>query len=67
MIMETSRARKASNSYLGFIRADYPEVDPPEWNKWITVRLEGDEIKTGELPLDYYGDLKENYEKHCGL
>ena len=65
--METCRARKASNPHLGFIRTDYPEVDPPEWRKWVTVRLDGDRVKTGELPLDYHGDMEKNYEDHCGL
>jgi len=32
------------------------------WHKFITVRQENGEVKTGELPLDYFGNLKENYE-----
>ncbi len=65
--IESSRARKASNSHLNFNRLDYPEVDPPEWNKWVTIRLDGGDVKTGLLPLDYYGDMVKNYEAHCGL
>ena len=65
MIFEGCRARKATNPYLGFIRTDYPEVDPPEWRNWITIRLDGGDIKTGELPLDYYGDLSKNYAEHA--
>jgi succinate dehydrogenase/fumarate reductase flavoprotein subunit len=67
MIMEACRLRKSSNPHLGFIRTDYPAVDPPEWRKWITIRLDEGKIKAGELALDYYGDLKENYEARCGL
>ena len=67
MIMEACRARKASNTHPGFRRSDYPEVDPPEWRKWVTLRLDGGSVKVGELPLDYYGDLEKNYEAHCGL
>jgi len=67
IILEACRARRASNSYLGFTRTDYPEVDPPGWRKWVTIRLDEGRVKTGELPLDYYGDLKKNYEAHCGL
>ncbi len=67
MIMEASRARKASNSSLGFMRSDYPEIDPPEWRKWITIKQDQGTIKTGELPLDFHGDLEKNYQENCQL
>jgi len=73
VIMQASLTRKASSKFLGFNRLDYPEVDPPEWKKLITLRLEKGDIKVGERPLDYYlqppytPSYKENYEKHCGL
>ena len=38
MIMYASLARKASSQSLEFYRIDYPVVDPPEWNKFITLR-----------------------------
>jgi len=62
IIMQACLARKASSRFLGFYRLDYPEVDPPEWNKWITVRQEGGEVKVGEMPIDFAGSLNENYE-----
>jgi succinate dehydrogenase/fumarate reductase flavoprotein subunit len=62
--LEASLARKASSRYLNFFRMDYPEIDPPEWNKFVTVKLENGQPKTGELPLNYWGDLKANYEAH---
>ncbi len=67
MIMEACRARKASNTALGFTRSDYPEVNPPEWQKWVTIKQDQGKVKTGELPLDYHGDLKKNYKAHCGV
>jgi len=67
MIMHACLARKASSSYLHFIRSDYPAVDPPDWHKWITTRLENGDVKIGELPIDYWGSLEENYKAHCGL
>ncbi len=67
MVMHASLARKASSVWLDFHRSDYPEIDPPEWHKWVTIKLDGDKVKTGELPIDYWGPLKENYEAHCGL
>ena len=73
IIMEASLARKASSLHLDFKRMDYPDVDPPEWNKIITMRQENGGIKKGELPLDYWlrppyaPGYEENYRKHCEL
>jgi len=73
IIMRASLARKASSRFLDFKRLDYPAVDPPEWNKFVTIKLEGGEVKVGELPFDYWllppnaPTFKENYEQHCGL
>lgn len=67
LIMEASLARRASCTGLGFMRSDYPEMDPPAWRKWVTVKQEEGKVKVGELPLDYHGDLEENYKAHCGL
>ena len=64
MILHTSKFRKASSTYLGFNRLDYPESDPPAYHKWITIHREGDSVKTGELPIDFYGDMESNYEAH---
>ncbi|MCJ7648915.1 MAG: FAD-binding protein [Candidatus Lokiarchaeota archaeon] len=62
MIINSCLIRKASSKHLHFIRSDYPEMDPLEWHKFITVKLENNKVKVGTLPIDYYGSLKENYE-----
>jgi succinate dehydrogenase/fumarate reductase flavoprotein subunit len=64
IIMHASLARKASSQFLDFHRIDYPEVDPPAWRKFITLRLEDGDVKTGELPIDYGFPLSKNYEAH---
>jgi len=64
--MEACQARKASTTTPGFTRSDYPEVNPPEWQKWVTITQDQGRVKTGELPLDYHGDLEKNYKAHCG-
>jgi len=64
IILNASLARKASSQLLNFFRIDYPEVDPPEWNKFVTVKLENNKVKTGAYPLNYWGDMKANYEAH---
>jgi succinate dehydrogenase/fumarate reductase flavoprotein subunit len=73
IILHASIARKASNRTLDFNRVDYPIMDPPEWQKYITVKLQNGEAVTGELPLGYYlsepyaSTFKENYEAHASL
>jgi len=37
VILNASLARKASSQLLNFFRIDYPEVDLPDWNKFVTV------------------------------
>lgn len=64
IIIHACRARKASSKPLHFVRSDFPEMDPPEWHKLITVRREKESVILGELPIDYYGDLEENYQAH---
>jgi succinate dehydrogenase/fumarate reductase flavoprotein subunit len=64
IILNASLARCASSRMLNFFRIDYPQVDPPEWHKFVTMKLENGKVKAGKLPLDYWGDMKANYEAH---
>jgi len=64
IVLHASLARKASSQYLGFHRIDYPQLDPPEWRKLITVKQSNGKVEAGELSLGYWGNLKENYESH---
>jgi succinate dehydrogenase/fumarate reductase flavoprotein subunit len=64
IVLQASLARKASSRFLDFHRIDYPQLDPPEWRKFITVKQGKGGVQVGELPLDYCGNLKENYEAH---
>jgi succinate dehydrogenase/fumarate reductase flavoprotein subunit len=64
MVLHASLARKASSRVLNFFRIDYPEIDPPEWSKFVTIKQENGEVKTGELPLRFWGDMKTGYEAH---
>lgn len=67
MVIHASKARKASSMALVFMRSDYPQMDPPEWKKWITIKMVEGKVAVDELPLNFWGDLKENYEAHCEL
>lgn len=64
LIIHACLARRASAKYLHFRRSDYPEMDPPEWHKFVTVRLTDDGVRVGERPIDYFGSLTENYEAY---
>jgi succinate dehydrogenase/fumarate reductase flavoprotein subunit len=64
LILHASLARRASSRPLTFNRIDYPQLDPPEWNKFITVNMDGGKVKIGELPFAYYGNMKKNYEAY---
>jgi succinate dehydrogenase/fumarate reductase flavoprotein subunit len=64
IIIHACLARKASNKYFDFRRLDFPEMDPPDWHKWIKVRQENGEMKVGEMPIDFAGNLVENYKAH---
>lgn len=64
IILHASLARKASSQFLDFHRIDCPQLDTPEWRKFITVKQTDGRVQVGELPLGYWGNLKENYEAH---
>jgi succinate dehydrogenase/fumarate reductase flavoprotein subunit len=71
MVMQASLARKCSSLYLDFYRLDYPQMDPPEWEKLLPIRQENDKVKVRELPLDFHlkppyaADYEENYQIHA--
>ena len=64
LVIHACLAREASARHLFFERLDFPEMDPPEWRKFVTVRLQEDRVVEGSLPLGYYGPLREGYEAH---
>lgn len=64
IILHACLARKASSRWNGFFRSDFPELDPPEWHKFIFLRLDKGEIEFGDLPITYGSPYKENYESH---
>jgi succinate dehydrogenase/fumarate reductase flavoprotein subunit len=64
LVIEACRARKASSRELDFVRLDFPQIDPPEWQKFVKIKLKGDRTETGSLSLDYFGSLSDNYLKY---
>jgi len=72
LVLKASAARKCSSLYLDFYRLDYPQMDPPEWEKLHPIRQENGEATVRELPLDFHlkapyaPTYQENYERHKG-
>jgi succinate dehydrogenase/fumarate reductase flavoprotein subunit len=64
IIVQASLARKASSMPLNFQRIDFPTMDPPDWNKFLTIKLENNQAKIGERPQAFWGDMKQQYEAH---
>jgi succinate dehydrogenase/fumarate reductase flavoprotein subunit len=64
IIVQASLARKASSMPLQFSRIDYPAMDPAEWAKFITIKLENDKVKIGSLPMTFWGNMKQQYEAY---
>lgn len=62
--LHASLARRASSETLHFKRSDYPQVDPPEWNKFVTVRKHGNDVVAGEKPFHFWLPFEENYRSH---
>lgn len=63
IILEACRMRKSSSKPLCFTRSDYPELDPESDRHFITIRCEDGKAVRGDVKLDYFGDLKTEYEK----
>ena len=66
LILNACLLRKSSSAPLCFERSDYPEIDPAEDRKFITIRQENGEIVRGEVPHRYFGDIEEEYLRRNG-
>jgi len=64
IIIQAMLARKASSRPLNLHRIDFPKLDPPEWQKWITLKQKNGKIVLGEKPMVFWGDMKKQYEAH---
>ena len=61
IIINACLARHQSCPKLEFFRTD---DDGGEARPFICIRTDGEKVLTRDVPLDYAGDIKENYEKH---
>ena len=63
IILHASLARKISSKPLCFQRGDSNVTETENERNLITIRQVDNQIVLGEKPIDFFGDLKENYEK----
>ena len=63
MVLYASLARKSSSVPLCFTRSDYPEMDPEKDRHHIAIHQENGEVKVRNVPLNFFGELKTEYEK----
>ena len=51
-VIQASLARKASSALLSFSRLDYPDVDPAEWHKLLSIKSVDGKASIGDT-VDY--------------
>jgi len=64
IIVQSMLAGIARGIPLNLQRMDSPPTGQPEWQKFLTIKLEKGKVKTGELPRNFWGNMKEQYEAH---
>jgi succinate dehydrogenase/fumarate reductase flavoprotein subunit len=65
MVLHACLARKKGEPALCFERAEMPgiEADADEPRSFIVMSRKGNEVLTRHLPLGWFGNLRENYER----
>ena len=63
MVLYASLARKNSSVSLSFVRSD-DAADAEGERCHIAIRRENGQVLTRKVPLDYFGDMKTEYEAH---
>lgn len=63
LILNACLMRESSSGPLCFERSDFPEMDPEKDRHFITIKMEDGKPVKGVVEHDYFGNLKEEYEK----
>lgn len=64
IIVHSCLARKTSSRALNFNRTDSDHAETIEDRKLVTIKMVNNNVVIGEKPVDFFGDLKESYEKY---
>jgi succinate dehydrogenase/fumarate reductase flavoprotein subunit len=62
--IQAMKERRLTARELCVQRLDYPESDPEELKNYLLLRQEDGETKFSRLPIRFWGNMKEEYEKH---
>jgi hypothetical protein len=65
IILHACKARNKNSKSLCFTKAGSLEERPSEAHL-IVLKNKREKVKVRRLPIDFYGDFKENYEKYNG-
>lgn len=63
LVIYACLARKSSSAPLCFLRSDYPQMDPEDERVHLVISQENGKVKIRRQPLNFFGNLKEEYEK----
>lgn len=64
IILNACLSRRSNSKPLRFTKNNYSGPETEDSGMLITVKQSDSRIVINKLPLDFYGDLKENYEKY---
>jgi len=62
--IQAMKERRLTARELNVQRLDYPDSDPEELKYYLLLRQEDGETKFERLPIRFWGNMKEEYEKH---
>ena len=58
------KERRLTSRALGVQRLDYPNADPEDQGNYLLLYQEDGETKFERIPIRFWGNMKEEYEKH---
>lgn len=62
--IQSMKERRLTARELNVQRLDYPASDPEELKNYLLLHQENGETKFERLPIRFWGNMKEEYEKH---
>ncbi|MFR1894401.1 hypothetical protein [Hungatella sp.] len=63
LVLHACLRRRSSSQPLCFQRSDYPQMDPEGERRHIVIRQEDGQVRERSVPLDFFGNLQEEYER----
>ena len=64
IMIQAMKERKLSNPSLSLTRVDYPDNDPEDMKYFLAMKQVDGKTVFERVPLQYWGNMKEQYEAH---